>query len=85
MTKIDQRKTASAETNLKKADAGRKGKGGSAFVAKVVKSREVKLQERMDLVVAMAKKRDGLVNADDVIRHNRRPLFFSGMRASRIA
>jgi hypothetical protein len=85
VTKIDQRKTASAETNLKKADAGRKGKGSTAFTAKVVKSREAKLQERMDLVVAMAKASDGLVNADDVIRHNRKPLFFSGMRAVKVA
>ena len=59
MTKIDQRKTASAETNLKKADAGRKGKGSTAFTAKVVKSREVKLQERIELVVRMALEKDG--------------------------
>ena len=76
MTKIDQRKTASAETNLKKADAGRKGKGSTAFTAKIVKSREVKLQERIELVVQMALEKDGKVNAEDVIRHNRKALFF---------
>ena len=85
MTKIDQRKTASEETNLKKADAGRKGKGSTAFTAKIVKSREVKLQERIELVVQMALENDGKVNAEDVIRHNRKPLFFSGMRAVKVA
>ena len=85
MTKIDQRKTASEETNLKKAEAGRKGKGSTAFTAKIVKSREVKLQERIELVVRMAEESDGLVNAEDVIRHNRKPLFFSGMRAVKVA
>ena len=85
MTKIDQRKTASEETNLKKADAGRKGKGSTAFTAKIVKSREVKLQERIELVVQMALENDGKVNADDVIRHNRKSLFFSGMRAVKVA
>ena len=85
MKKIDQRKTASVETNLKKADAGRKGKGGTAFTAKIVKSREVKLQERIELVVQMALENDGKVNADDVIRHNRKSLFFSGMRAVKVA
>lgn len=85
MTKIDQRKTASAETNLKKADAGRKGKGSTAFTAKVVKSREAKLQERIELVVRMALEKDGKVNAEDVIRHNRKALFFSGMRAVKVA
>ncbi len=85
MSKIDQRKTASAETNLKKADAGRKGKGSTAFTAKIVKSREVKLQERIELVVQMALENDGKVNAEDVIRHNRKSLFFSGMRAVKVA
>ena len=85
MTKIDQRKTASAETNLKKADAGRKGKGSAAFTAKVVVSREAKLQERIELVVQMALENDGKVNAEDVIRHNRKSLFFSGMRAVKVA
>ena len=85
MTKIDQRKTASEETNLKKADAGRKGKGSTAFTAKIVKSREVKLQERIELVVRMALEKEGLVNADDVIRHNRSAMFFSGMRAVKVA
>ena len=85
MTKIDQRKTASEETNLKKAEAGRKGKGRTAFAAKVVVSREAKLQERIELVVQMALENDGKVNADDVIRHNRKSLFFSGMRAVKVA
>ena len=84
MTKIDQRKTASAETNLKKAEAGRRGKGSTAFAAKVVVSREAKLQERIELVVRMAEERDGIVNADDVIRHNRRVLW-SRMKATKIA
>jgi hypothetical protein len=83
--KIDQRKTASEETNRKKADAGRRGKGCTAFAAKVVVSREAKLQERIELVVRMAEERDGLVNADDVIRHNRSAMFYSRMRATKIA
>ena len=74
MKKIDQRKTASEETNLKKADAGRKGKGSTAFAAKIVKSREAKLQERIELVVRMAEEKQGKINAEDVIRHNRKPL-----------
>mgnify|MGYP001211655796 CR=1 FL=1 len=78
MTKIDQRKTASEETNLKKAEAGRKGKGSTAFTAKIVKSREVKLQERIELVVQMALENDGLVNADDVIRHTGVRCFTAG-------
>ena len=85
MKKIDQRKTASEETNFKKAEAGRKGKGSTAFTAKIVKSREAKLQERIELVVRMAEEKQGKINAEDVIRHNRKPLFFSGMRAARIA
>lgn len=76
MKKIDQRKTASEETNLKKAEAGRKGKGSTAFTAKIVKSREAKLQERIELVVRMAEEKQGKINAEDVIRHNRKPLFF---------
>ena len=85
MSKIDQRKTASEETNLKKADAGRKGKGSTAFTAKIVKSREEKLQERIELVVRMALEKEGLVNADDVIRHNRSAMFYSRMRAVKVA
>lgn len=45
----------------------------------------MKLQERIELVVRMAEESDGLVNAEDVIRHNRKPLFFSGMRAVKVA
>lgn len=87
MTKIDQRKTASEETNLKKADAGRKGKGRSAFVAKVVvKSSEVKLQERIEKVVEMAKAREAAkLLGQDVIRYNRHPLLLSRMQAHKIA
>jgi len=48
-------------------------------------SREAKLQERIELVVQMALENDGKVNADDVIRHNRKSLFFSGMRAVKVA
>jgi hypothetical protein len=85
VTKIDQRKTASEETNLKKADAGRKGKGRTAFAAKVVVNKEAKMQERIDLVVRMALEKEGLVNADDVIRHNRSAMFYSRMRAVKVA
>ena len=86
MTKIDQRKTASEETNLKKAEAGRKGKGSTAFTAKIVKSREVKLQERIEKVVEMAKAREAAkLLGQDVIRYNRHPLLLSRMQAHKIA
>jgi hypothetical protein len=51
--KIDQRKTSSAETNAKKAIAGRMGKGGSALLAKK-SQKDPGLQLRIDLVVARA-------------------------------
>ena len=50
-----------------------------------MKSREAKLQERIELVERMAEERDGLVNADVVIRHNRSAMFYSRMRATKIA
>jgi hypothetical protein len=82
--RIDQRKTASAETNAKKADAGRKGKGFTAFAPKICKS-EAKLLERIELVVKMAEMANTVVNAEDVIRHNRSRLLYHSLGAHKIA
>lgn len=65
-------------SDAKKAAAGRKGKGNTAFVPRKTK-RTDSLQKRIDMVVEMAQKRGEAVGAGyDVIKHDPHQLRLRG-------
>ena len=68
---MDQRKRSSRATNAKKAEAGRLSKGGGVFApVRRNKSREDRLQERIEEIIRKAslRRRDSL---RDVVREER--------------
>lgn len=74
----DGRKANSAETREKKSTAAKESRAVGVFVVKRNQSREKKLQENIDRVVAMALARDAEIKAagQDVVRHNRLRMSF---------
>jgi hypothetical protein len=82
--KMDQRGHDSDATREKKSAAGRSGKGFTAFAPKICKG-EAELLKRIELVVQMAEMAQTIVNADDVIRHNRSRLLYHSLGAHKIA
>jgi hypothetical protein len=84
--KIDQRKRASKEVIAKRTQNGKRFGENFEIRSKTHKSSADRLQERIEMVVAMAEAKDAArLLGQDVIRYNRSPLLLSRMQAHKIA
>ncbi len=75
---ISKSKYSSEVTRLKKAEAGRRGRGDGVFTPKKSK-KDTGLQDRIELVVRMAREQEARgdrINATDVVMHS--PIRLSG-------
>lgn len=87
MSKVDQRKASTAEKIADRSAAGKASRGEGIFIPKKSK-RDEGLQERIDLVVRLAKEAEALeaetANGQDPIRHNRWRWSFRTAKGSKI-